>query len=148
MKLVRYNGGIVSFKLPLNWKESDYNDGEATYYRDDEDSGTLRINVTSMKSTSENDGGITLASDTGMHVQEGYRLKEEVKYMNEDGDNMLIYFWDVYVPIEDKSQRVVSFSYSILESQQDNPLILEELNFVRNTILTAHYSQKEHIEFE
>ncbi len=143
MKLIRYNGGIVSFKLPADWKEEYYDEGGAAFYRDAPDSGTLRVSVISFQLKEDAERSTTLASESGLYVEEGFPLKEEIKYSNENNEDILLYFWEVLVPVEDgSSRRIILFSYTILASQENDPLIMQEVNFVRNTILTAHYSQE------
>jgi len=142
MKLINYKDGIVSFRLPEDWKEEYYKDNEAAFYRDDPDSGTLKINLISLLQDDTTEG-YTLTSESGMHVEEGFPLKEDIKYTEEDGDNRLVYSWKVTVPVNDTNRRVILFSYTILVQQENNPVIQQELNFVRNTILTAHYSKEE-----
>lgn len=144
MKLIRYRGGIVSFKLPANWKEEYYDDGGAAFYRDELDSGTLRLSVISFERKEGNaigSDGLALLSDSDLYVNEGFRLKEETKLSDEDGEALLMYFWYIHVPTVDNEHRLIIFSYTILASQESDLIINEELNFIRNTILSAHYSQ-------
>lgn len=139
MKLIRYRGGIVSFKLPSDWKEEYYDDGGAAFYKDDEESGTLRLSVLSFESKVKQDNGINLSSKSGMYVEEGFPLKEEVKYTQEDGDELLMYFWDITIPTNNNGQNIVVFSYTVLASQENDIQILQEIDLVRNSILSAHY---------
>jgi|GEM_PF-2808134 hypothetical protein len=143
MKIISYNGGVVSFRLPENWVEEYYPEEGAVFYRDDNESGTLRLNILSSKpDTDKIIENITLGTDSMLYVEEGYPLKEEIKYINDDGKDILVYLWEVYVPVEDRKQLIILFSYTISASQENDPIIIQELNFVRNTILTAHYSQE------
>lgn len=142
MKLIKYDGGIVSFKLPSDWKEEYYDDGSAAFYREDSDSGTLRLSVQSVEVGSEYTESVELSSESDIYVQDGFPLKEEVKLINEGGDDSLVYSWKVIVPIDSTEKKIVWFSYTILASQEGDPSINLELNFIRNTILKAGYSKE------
>ncbi|MDU1905329.1 MAG: hypothetical protein E6772_11145 [Dysgonomonas sp.] len=146
MKIISYNGGVVSFRLPENWIEEYYPEEGAAFYRDDNESGTLRLNVLSAEpDTDKIIENITLGTDSKLSVEEGYPLKEQIKYINEDGQNILVYLWEIHVPVQDSKPRIILFTYTISASQENDPIIVQELNFVRNTILTAHYSQEKGI---
>lgn len=144
MKVISYDGGVVSFRLPDNWIEEYYPEEDAVFYKnDDNKSGTLRLNVLSIEpDTDKIIENITLSTDSKLFVEEGYPLKEEIKYIDREGQNILVYLWEIYVPVKDSKRRIVLFSYTISASQENDPIIVQELNFVRNTILTAHYSQE------
>ncbi|PXV65079.1 hypothetical protein CLV62_10877 [Dysgonomonas alginatilytica] len=142
MKLIKYNDGIVSFKLPANWKEEYYDDGNAAFYREDSDSGTLRLSVLSTELKEEYNESVKLSSDSGMYVEEGFPLEEDVKLTNEGGDDILVYSWEVIVPVDSKGRRIILFSYTIPAFKEGDPETSLELNFIRNTILEASYSKE------
>lgn len=142
MKLIKYNGGIVSFKLPEDWKEEYYDDGDAAFYKEDSDSGTLRLSVQSTESKEEYVESVELSSASGIYVEDGFPLKEEVKLTNDGGDDILVYSWQIIVPVDIKGRIIVLFSYTISASQEGDPEINMELNFIRNMILKASYSKE------
>jgi hypothetical protein len=45
MKTIRYRGGIVTFRIPAHWTEEYEEEGGGIFYNEDNDSGTLRLNV-------------------------------------------------------------------------------------------------------
>lgn len=138
MKLITY-GDIVSFKLPSDWKEEYYDDGNAVFYREDGNLGTLRLSVQSIESEKGYAESVELSSESDIYVQDGFQLEEEVKLTNEGGDENLVYSWKIIVPVDSKEKKIIWFSYIILASQEGEPSINLELNFIRNTILKARY---------
>lgn len=140
MKTINYNGGIVSFKLPSDWKEEYYDDGNAAFYRDDIDSGTLRLSMQSIESNEEYAESFELLSESDMFVVDGYPLKEQIILANEGGDDVLIYSWKIVIPIDAKGSQVVLFSYTISASKEADLNTNVEINFIRNTIVRASYS--------
>lgn len=142
MKLIKYNEGIVSFNLPINWKEEYYDDGDAAFYRDDADSGTLRLSVQASEAKEEYNESIELSSASGIYVEDGFPLKEEVKLTNDGDQSLLVYSWIIIVPVNSKGRRTILFSYTMPASKEEEPEISLELNFIRNTILKASYSKE------
>lgn len=138
MKQIEYEGGVVSFSLPNDWNEGVDDEGNGVFYRDTDDSGTLRLTLTTPEIYSADNSIPALNAEQGLHVEEGFPLKEEIKYSNENGYNFLIYMWHIYPSTLNKKQNV-TFSYTILSSQENDPLIERELGIVRNAILNAHY---------
>lgn len=138
MKLITY-GDIVSFKLPSDWKEEYYDDGNAVFYREDGNSGTLRLSVQSIESEKGYAESVELSSESDIYVQDGFQLEEEVKLTNEGGDDNLVYSWKIIIPVDSKEKKIIWFSYIILASQEGELSINLELNFIRNTILKARY---------
>lgn len=138
MKLITY-GDIVSFKLPSDWKGEYYDDGNAVFYREDGNSGTLRLSVQFIESEKGYAESVELSSESDIYVQDGFQLEEEVKLTNEGGDENLVYSWRIIVPVDSIEKKIIWFSYIILASQEGEPSINLELNFIRNTILKARY---------
>ncbi len=139
MKLIKYNGGLVSFKLPDDWKEEYYDDGDAAFYREDSDLGTLRLGIKAIELKEEYTEKVELSSESGMYVEDGFPLKEEVKLTNEGEDDILVYSWEVIIPVDSKGRQIILFSYTIPACKESDMEINLELAFVRNTILKASY---------
>lgn len=138
MKLITYRD-IVSFKLPSDWKEEYYDDGNEVFYREDGNSGTLRLSVESIEIEKGYAESVELSSESDIYVQDGFQLEEEVKLTNEGGDENLVYSWKIIVPVDSKEKKIIWFSYIILASQEGELSINLELNFIRNTILKGRY---------
>src|SRR5438552_168389 len=48
-KTISYRGGIVTFRIPSHWREEYEPNGGGTFYDDNPDSATLRLNVITAK---------------------------------------------------------------------------------------------------
>lgn len=141
MKTVRFNEGLVTFKLPKDWLEKHYNDGSAVFYRDDSISGTLRvILIDEMNRLSEN-SRIELQFDSGLHVQEDFPMIEQVKIVDEDDEDMLRYSWFVKVFCDEGKHRIIYFNYTFQAAYENDVAIMMDIDIIRNSVLTAHYSR-------
>ena len=121
MKRILYRGGIASFDIPGSWVEEHQPEGGASFFEDLPDSGTLRLNVLSFGS----DGNVAGEEIVSRLVRErgffpldpGLALKRYVKTVPEDGESLKVYYWEVAVPVNSSSARLVIFSFTILASQ-------------------------------
>ncbi len=65
-KTIEYRGGLVTFRIPSDWVEEYEADGGGAFYAEKPDSGTLRLNVNTLRSPSpidaRNDRGTSAAA--------------------------------------------------------------------------------------
>lgn len=139
MKTINYRGGLVRFRIPAQWIEEYEDDGGGTFYADDPDSPTLRLNVVTFRasrlvdentpsellnSRAEKTGQSIVLLDTGNSVI-AYNQRFE-----EDGHNLLIFYWELANAVPPSHGRLAIFSLTILESQQHDPAIIETIQMV------------------
>lgn len=139
MKTINYRGGLVRFRIPAQWIEEYEDDGGGTFFADDPDSPTLRLNVVTFRasrlvdentpsellnSRAEKTGQSIALLDTGNSVI-AYNQRSE-----EDGHNLLIFYWELANAVPPSHGRLAIFSLTILESQQHDPAIIETIQMV------------------
>ena len=145
LKSINYRGGIVKFEVPTSWMEEYEPLGGATFYEDQPDSGTLRLNVLSLGSNGTMSGEAMVADliarsgYTALH--DGLAIRKYVKECNEAGEQLQMTYWEVAIPVEASSVRLAIFSFTILNSQAADPQMQEQMELLARSILSAEYSR-------
>lgn len=146
LKPIAYRGGIVRFEIPSDWIEEYEPSGGGTFYENRPDSGTLRLNVLSFssKDTPAEEMARSVFKDKTTDVlPSGFLMRHYIKAAEEKGEGLEIYRWEVAVPIEPFSLRLVMFAHTIVEGQQSDPRIAAELKMIAHSVLKAEFSQEE-----
>src|SRR5262245_15281126 len=100
-KTISYRGGIVSFRIPSNWREEYEPEEGGTFYDDDPDSGTLRVNVITAKapmpiterSAPDILAGLVRTSAKPELVGNNYALVRYEQRAEEQGHPLHITYW-------------------------------------------------------
>ena len=145
-KLIVYRGGIVSFRLPVHWTEEYEPEGGGTFYDAARpDSGTLRLNVLSLKPpdgvNAEQATEQVFPAGTFERLASGVTLRYRVAPAEERGMPLHLHRWDVAVPVPPTSLRVVHFVYTVLASQEHDPATVAELAYVAQSVRAAEYAR-------
>lgn len=135
-KLIVYRGGIVTFEIPEGWVEEYEEEGGGTFYEPGDDTGTLRLNVLSFEAhkdvgmdhpqvvfeqlKSERDAEVFTLSDNRYLMK--YSLPAE-----ENGERLLIHYWEVSRMISARKSNIAVFSYTIAEDQSIFPSMKDEI---------------------
>jgi hypothetical protein len=143
-KSVEYRGGVVSFDMPEHWKEEYEPKGGGTFYEDRAGSGTLRLHVLDFKSKVGRSSEQTLnrlnEEESRERLSGGLYLKSYVKEAEEGEEALLIYRWEVSIPVPPTGWRVACFSYTIVAGQEREPRIKEEIDLVNQIVRQARFS--------
>jgi len=154
MKLIVYRGGVVTFRIPADWRE-EYSDIEGgSFYEDRPDSGTLRLKVITMttpnqpQSTSAMDvlqivvGGLNKRGwqGTTRGRKDGNALLKYEEATIEQGMRLTIFCWVIANPIPPRHARVVTFSYAILAEQRNRIQVQHDLEMLETEIEAAMFS--------
>lgn len=83
LKTINYRGGLISFDIPKIWAEQYEDAGGGIFYEDIPNSGTLRVNVLTLKSK---EGGSPLEVLKG-----GENRINQKEYHSQSGDEILEY---------------------------------------------------------
>jgi hypothetical protein len=147
LKTICYRGGIARFDIPDSWEEEYEPSGGATFYEDEPDSGTLRLNVLTFSS---NGTEICAEMVSRLIAKNGYRplrdglaISQEVKSAEEGREQLQIHYWNVAVPVEPDSVRIAVFSFTILAEQATDPNIRGEIELLAKSIRAAEFSRDE-----
>ena len=143
-KTVNYRGGVVSFEIPEHWKEEYEPKGGGTFYEDRPDSGTLRLHVLGFSSTSGRSSEDTLSQLNAKEQLEklkcGLHVKRYVKKVEENGEVLSLYRWEICIPVPPVDWRMACFTHTIVAGQETDPKIREELDLVDEIVLAARFS--------
>jgi hypothetical protein len=147
-KEINYRGGIVTFSIPKHWIEEYEPDGGGTFYEDGPNTGTLRINETTIKSPNPFTSKLGFAALSSLkdvkadeieNLSNGNTLAKFIKRTTDQGQAITLYWWLVAHPIPPQRVRTATFSYTILSSTENLPKSAAELQFLDKVIRNATF---------
>ena len=121
MKTIRYRGGIVTFRIPAHWTEEYEEVGGGIFYDEDNDSGTLRLNVLTFASKTP------VTTRTAMSLLEARRQEYQgtltdlgngnalLRYTavaQDEGASVTIHYWQIANVVPPNHFRLAIFSYT------------------------------------
>jgi len=148
MKEIKYRGGVIAFFIPKNWVEHYEPDGGGMFYEDAPNTGTLRVDVITTKSTK------TLVSDaayielgsmksvkpeTIKRLPNGNAIVTWVEHTAEGGQAITLFWWHVANPVPPNHLRLANFSYTVLASQEDSALTKSHIRMLTSSITNAEF---------
>lgn len=148
MKQVIYRGGIVTFTIPEHWLEQYEPDGGGMFYEDAPNTGTLRLNVITLESAKPllpNDAYDNLSTMKNIKagsvqkMESGNAFATSVQHSTEQGQAITLYWWHIANPIPPNHMRIANFSYTVLTSQENDPLIKNEIQMLTESIKNAKF---------
>lgn len=145
LKMISYRGGLVYFALPAAWREEYQPDGGGTFYDDRPGSGTLRLNVLSFSSKdvpAKQMAATAFQKGSFELLQDGFPLRKSVVAAEEKGHKLHLHSWEIAVPVQPNSLRIVAFRHTVLAEQEQDPLIVQELEFIDKSVRVATFSQE------
>jgi hypothetical protein len=144
MKPVLYRGGLVSFRIPENWREEYESEGGGTFYEDKPDSGTLRLNVLSLEKKEPLTLGDATREAFGDQQYEvlpcGFPMRHYAKEAEERGTQLRLYRWEVLVPVSPTWWRLACFTHTVIAAQDGTAQSREELRLITSIVREAQYS--------
>jgi hypothetical protein len=148
LKTIVYQGGLVKFSIPSTWREEYEPDGGGIFHEEGPDTGTLRLNVLTMKAPSE------LTQDSVTDVLSGHGDGREIRRLSngnavatymlhteETGEALCLHFWEVANPLPPRHMRIGIFSYTVLASQDSDTNIQVELQLLDTSICRAEFAE-------
>ncbi len=149
MRFINYRGGVVKFLIPDYWEEEYDEDGGGTFYAEEEDSGTLRLNVLSLKSQSSFGPNAAVAllqprateyDTTVVVLDSNSALLSYVYEVEEDGEQLAIFCWQIANLISAEHARVALFSYTVLARKREEPEIQEDIAMLNENLRKCVFS--------
>lgn len=156
MKSIAYRGGVVTFRIPVHWRE-EYSDLEGgTFYGDHSESGTLRLTVITVSKPEQmqppsaldmlemivnrmrNDGVV----GTTIERKDGNAIFKYEEAASERGMPLTIFYWLVVNPVAPRHGRIVTCSYTVLAGQRNRPQVQHELRMLDAEIEAAAFSER------
>lgn len=133
----------MTFRIPDNWGEEYENEGGGTFYKNCPDSGTLRLNVITLKvhanPTPDVIEQVLRSSRGSSHCEirfmpSGNAVLHYGEKTIEKNERLTMYYWEVANPIPPGHFHLAIFSYTILEAKESDPRIQAELSMLDKEI--------------
>jgi hypothetical protein len=151
LKTIVYRGGVVRFRIPADWEEEYESAGGGTFYAPGDETGTLRLNLTTFcapqgKILSAGDAvGFlsTSASEYGVSVQ---TLRPGIAMIRYDlpskdrGHALMIRYWQIAQVVAPDHVRQSLFSYTVLAKRLDDWLLRHEMDLLEREISVAEFA--------
>ena len=145
LKTINYRGGVVVFRIPASWREEYDPEGGGTFYEDKPNSGTLRLNVLSFESTSEENWeqavGRVFPAGSFELLPSGLNLRQYMLPGEENDEILHIHRWEIAIPIPPKRFNLVCFAHTIIAGQESTPIIAAELKLVDLLVRSAEFGR-------
>jgi hypothetical protein len=120
-KTIRYRGGIVTFRIPAHWTEEYEEEGGGTFYDENNDGGTLRLNVLTFASKTPVTTRTAISllearretyQGTLSELGNGNALLRYTEGAQEDGEPLTIHYWQIVNVVPPNHFRLAIFSYT------------------------------------
>lgn len=150
MKEVNYRQGLIAFAIPFAWREEYEPSGGGTFYLDEPDSGTLRLNVLTFRKShsaallSSTEVLSGMRTEHGAAVRElanGNAIREYVVRTEEEGEAITLFWWELANVVPPDHVRIATFSYTVLSSQEGSASLAKELELLRSSIEKARFAK-------
>jgi hypothetical protein len=154
MKTIVYRGGVVTFRIPADWRE-EYSDIEGgMFYLDHPDSGTLRLSIVTATSPKEvqshsafdvlqvitNKLRSTGVEGTTKGRKDGNAVFKYEEAGSEQGMSLTIFYWIVANALPPRHARLATFSYTIMAEQRNQSQVQHDLEMLDAEIEAASFS--------
>lgn len=152
LKTIVYRGGVVTFRVPMDWIEEYGERGGGTFYRDTPQAGILRLYVTTMS----NEKVVSPELIYNEAIVDYRGIKQSFLpdlQLLPNGNSILrhrrtswswfrrivLHFWQVYNPVPPHHMRLALFSYTILKTLDTNPETLQDIDLLDREIRDARF---------
>jgi hypothetical protein len=153
LKTINYRGGLVRFRIPVDWLELYELDGGGEFHDGDPDSGTLRVNVLTF--THEGSGTDQSAFDFVSSLARTRRPQPDVvlhpngdasiaywEFGEEDGIALAFRYWTVANLVPPRHMRLAVFSYTILKWQVTVPQFVAEIQLLDDEVRRCEFAKE------
>ena len=151
LKTIVYRGGVVRFRIPADWQEEYEPDGGGTFYATGDETGTLRLAVTTFgappgKALTADDAEGFLAPFATKYGAPVQTLRPGVAMIRYDlpasdrGHALKIRYWQVAQVIPPGHVRQSLFSYSVLAKLFNDWLLRHEMELLEREISAAEFA--------
>jgi hypothetical protein len=151
MKTTRYRGGVVNFRLPAHWTEGYQDDGGGVFYDEENDTGTLRLNILTCASKTPVTKRTALAvleprrelyhgvlTDLG----HGNALLRYTDTAEEDDEALTIHYWQLANVVPPNHFRLAIFSYTVATELADNDTVATEIAMLDKELRACRFAEE------
>jgi hypothetical protein len=151
LKTINYRGGVVRFRILSDWLEEYEDEGGGAFCKPGEESGTLRVNVTTGEGPNEklltvdDLAELTASVSHGappVHFGQSAVLLRYDMPEKERGRSLTIRCWGIVQVLPPKSFRHVLFTYTLLADRFSDPDNIAEMELLDREIEAAQVSPR------
>jgi hypothetical protein len=146
MKDFAYPGGLVRLRLPAHWRQEADEEGNALFYSKAPGAGTLRLGVITLRSKTKV-GPDTLKellrADGAKRIEmlsEGRALTTSEETSAEEGQPLVLHFWELAHTVPPDHGRIALFSFTIRADQTADPAVKRDLAMLNTEIRNARFA--------
>jgi hypothetical protein len=152
MKRIDYRGGVVRFCIPEHWQEEHEEEGGGTFWDEDDESGTLRLNVITLKTE------VPVNEETATHL---LRVQAEARQMTaaieslprgsallhyrlepDEDEEEVTWFWEVVGLVPPDHARYCIFSFGIDSDLADDEAVLEQVESIGRELRRCEFADE------
>ena len=150
-KEIAYRGGIVKFSIPADWSEFYDEAGNGVYYKEEPDSGTLRLNVVTFTAPDETkeieiyalaESRAKLKAGKFMPLDNGNTLVTSQTESVENGINIGLHVWELYNAPDPMNGRIATFSFTLLSRQMKQQKYILQMEMLDEQIRDAKFADE------
>jgi hypothetical protein len=151
LKTIVYRGGVVRFRIPAGWQEEYEPAGGGMFYAPGEDTGTLRLNITTARIGADSPLYPVNVHDALKHFATEHHV--EVRVLRPDvamirfdlrtserGKPIVIRNWQIAHAISKEHLRIALFTYTMLAKEFDGAQAQEEMNLLDRELSVAEFA--------
>ena len=143
-----YRGGILRFAVPADWAEEYEQQGGATFYAKRPNSGSLRLNVVTLKAPNAVTAGTAqevlkqlrgIDRDSIEQLPSGNAIGRDMQRLSDSGIAITQYWWYLSNPVPPEYVRIAMFSYTVPTSNEKSAQTSAELKLLERSIRNAKF---------
>jgi hypothetical protein len=151
MKAIRYRGGVVTFRIPDHWTEEYQEDGGGVFYDEDNDTGTLRLNILTFASKTAVTTRTPLSLLEPRHEQykgvltdlgHGNALLRYTELAQEDGESLTIHYWQIGNVVPPNHFRLAIFSYTVATKLAADDDVAAEVAVLEEELRACQFAEE------
>ena len=148
LKSISYRGGLITFRIPAQWKEEYAADGGGSFYEDAPNTPTFRLEVI----TAQAPGPLSveasarvlaplgeIQSGTIESLDNGNAVLRYTQSTTEQGQPLHISYWSLAQVIPPNHARIATFSHTLLEGQQTEAQYAAEIELLDREVRAAKF---------
>jgi len=149
-KTINYRGGVLRFRIPSEWAEEYEDAGGGMFYEPGDDTGTLRVNVTTMEGPQDKNLNVDGLVRQFSSAPEFFgaipvRLRDDAIIFRydmpgeESGRTITVHCWSILQVVAPRNFRHVLFTYTL---PPDTPPCAAEMDVLDREIAAVQLSSK------
>ena len=140
----------MSFRIPAVWVE-EYRDDHAMFYEDKAERGTLRLTLITVERGTNSPDPVTVGNlvafmkDIARHnspevLENGNVLCRYTREASEDGEQILLHYWEIGNPVGSSHIRLAIFSFALPAACSSDPENVRQIAMLDEELPASQFS--------